>query len=376
MAMSSPSSKSQKNSPPVIVSPSGPWTYDLNPSNRIPDFAAELAKDMKNFKGLWSEDFTEYCKLYGILPYPNFQYGDIGSDQAFLRIANGQVDLSSWRAAMLTIGTVGSKISEISLHNVIISPQQLKDLSLTLAKQRYLSVLKLEYITLDSSHSTADYIEALRSLFTSEIDIDYLSFRGSKLGDVIVSAISQDLASSFTIRALNLSDNSLSDAAASAIVTSLYTNSGLEHICLSRNFIVGDFLRFLPPILLGSVSTTDQINAWKLMSKKIGERSKKVKDLNKKRRKLGLPDIEELNVPERIAKFEGQQAIANRVLSSIDISYNSLTVEKVQELAQQVSSKVFYPVVEGYGLTLIAIGSNVDGCSASANLLTIVTVDN
>ena len=175
------------------------WSYDINDDNCISNFTVEIAKDIPS-KGSFQDDYDSLCKQYNIIPCPYIKESIyINSDSNTIntvKVSNTIIDISSWRAMLLAISTIGSKITEIVTYGICISKQHLDDLKSAIDKIGTFSVIKLEYITCKSPEivedveilsPTSPLHESLQLLLSGTVSIDYISLKGTKLNDVFIT---------------------------------------------------------------------------------------------------------------------------------------------------------------------------------------------
>ena len=79
---------------------------------------------------------------------------------------------------------------------------------------------------------------------------------------------------------------------------------------------------------------------FKNMTKFVADRNKALKDLNKKRKKISLPDLVDIVVPsDRLLKIGTENCILNRSLLFLDLSYNPLNISSLAVFIQNLVSK-------------------------------------
>jgi len=175
------------------------WSFDVNDDSCISSFIGEISKDI-NSKGSFQDDYDVLCKQFNIIPCPyikeSIYINSDGDSINTVKLSNTIIDISSWRAKLLSISTIGSKITEIVTHGICISKQHLDDLKSAIEKIGTFSVIKLEYITCKAPEieegveilsPTSSLHESLQSLLSGTVSIDYISLKGTKLNDVFIT---------------------------------------------------------------------------------------------------------------------------------------------------------------------------------------------
>ena len=304
------------------------WYFESNSDESSANYLTLLDKDT-NSKGSWKEDFEFFCTQFSIIPCPFILSGNIfDSDKEFCRISNGIIDLSSWRAMLLASCTVGSKIIEIVAHYSELSPQHITDLSKALVKNASIQVLKLHY--LQSVINTANlslFTDAFKLLLSDATNLKYLSLEGSLFGDELIKSFNPSLANNFRLQCINLSENLLSDDTIISLLLAIKLNTNIKFISFRKNNLDGSFLNaVLSPLLLGTLdSKVEDDNLVKANVKTIADKNKQLKDINKKRKKAGYPELPDIEIPsECITKKDGKSVILNRSFKSLDFSLNPI----------------------------------------------------
>jgi hypothetical protein len=141
---------------------------------------------------------------------------------------------------------------------------------------------------------------------------------------------------------LNLSHNKITDNGAQALFRLLRINSFLKELSLSKNELIGEnSFEAIVSLISGSILTPEDDGAIKAISKLLTESNKKIKDLNKKRKKLNLTDLPEVVIVKKDLgqKIDGQLTLCNRNLTVTDISLNPLKSEYIIPLFDNVVTK-------------------------------------
>jgi len=170
--------------------------------------------------------------------------------------------------------------------------------------------------------------------------LQYLSLKGNFLNDDFIHQNSKAFSDNLTLKALNMSENLITDIGASELFRIIPLNIALMFLSLKRNFISGDSFAGLVELVTGRPITGDDDAAMKSMAKTVVDRNKSLKDLNKKRKKSGFPDILEIVLPaDRVAKVGGEQVLLNRSFSSFDFSGNPITRRNFDFLINSLAGK-------------------------------------
>jgi len=332
------------------------WTSDINNENSI-IFSSEIVKDIPS-KGNFNDDYNSFCKQFSILPCPyikeSLYINNDGNEINIVKISSTIIDLSSWRAMLLAIGTIGSKITEIITYDVCISGQHINDLKLTIEKIGYFPVIKLEYITckvsegediqqIKSSSPNNSLYESLQLLLNGSASIDYISLKGTKLGDDFIIACKTSIQNNLTLQALNLNDTNITDDGLKELFTYLRVNPNLKQLSLSRNknLTLSSLETISSFLISNNIVTSEEETIYKDFIKVVGDRNKVIKDKNKARKKANLPDLIELNNPsDRFFSINGEKKAINKLLTTIDFSYNGLyDTKNIQDFVELIESK-------------------------------------
>lgn len=311
------------------------WSTEANADSILSNFAAELGKDVPSKGGSFKDDFAALVSANNLVscPYVSVTGGETLGTAC--RISGCVVDLPTWRAFLLAASTVNSAINEIDVMHCTLTPQHLLDLAVTLEKIGNLSVLKLDYITIVSNAgddaSPANLFKPF--IWGAAAPVEYLSLKGNNLGDAFCTdpSILSALSGNFSLQCLSLADNGISDEGAASILKALRLAVSIKDVSLAKNSIRGDALFFgaVCDLLAGTgAASAEDESTWKNASKVIGDRNKALKDVNKKRQKAGYAALPDVAAPaERIAKVDGGNAIVNRGITSLDMSFNPLDAE-------------------------------------------------
>jgi hypothetical protein len=303
------------------------WKTVSNSDNLISDLASEIDKNIES-KGNFEENYSHFCKEFGVVPCPYFksyivQHGDVKLTN--IRITSVNIDISNWRAMLLSCSTKGSTINGIIAHGIQCSPQHIIDLTITLEKSSCLKILKLDFLNFTSSLN--DFYEPLNKLLETNASLEYISLKGNKLGDEFIKITQQSIQTNLFLKSLCLSDNLISDVGVSNLFSFLRLNTTLCELSLSKNdSITSSCFKTLAEIISGTEASPEDISYFTNLNKEIGDNNKKIKDENKKRKKAGQTEL--LEIPlfgERIFKIGTPpvQKVVNTTLKSIDFSYNS-----------------------------------------------------
>ena len=314
------------------------WESTSNSDISI-NFLEELAKDVPS-KGSWADDYSALAAGFKILTCPFLSSSAIDANFQSLRISNCIIDRASWKIALLACATTGSTVKEIVIQRCALEPSHMADLVALGEKTGSLISLKLEYLTLDSA-KTNDYVDNMKGLFTSLSNpLEYVSLRGSKLGDAFLSNLFTAVChSSIYLKALNLSDNCLTEDGLSRIFSSFRLNTSIEMVNASNNQITDIAVDSLIQLLFGSVVSADDEAIMKALAGKVADKNKSLKDVNKKRKgsKPPLPDIPDVVYkPNQFAKvISGPAGQINKCVqasfSLLDLSGNPLVASSVEK---------------------------------------------
>ena len=302
------------------------WHEHVNADTALAAYQGELGKEIAS-KGSFEADYAEQCAKYNVVPCP---FITSSSQTGTVRVANCAVDLSSWRAMLLVVASVPSlNVENLVVHNVRLGSSHLADLAAATAEKGFKSV-KFDYL----GHLDEEAKQALRLFLAADVKVEYVSFRGCGLDDAFITANVAALQANFSMKGLNLSYNNITDIGAAALVAALRPNVALREVSLGKNLVTGDggWIDDLARLLAGSAPSPEDDVACKGVTKALVEFNKKIKDINKKRKKDKMPELAEVPAPpkERILKVEKEMVLANRILSVIDLGQNPLNFEAIR----------------------------------------------
>eukprot|EP01038_Epipyxis_sp_PR26KG_P005203 gene5203-7241_t len=318
------------------------WDFNCNNPQTITNFEALLDKDVPT-KGAWNDDYLSYAKQFNIVPCPttHIQYLKNGEGKEILRITNIMVDPSSWKIMLLACAAIGTKISEIYIHNAFITPQQLIELTKTLERIGCCTVLTMQFLPVDINEDNFQtYLDAFKSILSDQTCLEYISFKGNRFCDNLIIQLAPLLSTNFRLTSLNLSENCLTDASALAIVNAIRLNSNYKNISLAKNNLsVSVFLHILT-LLLGQAASPEDENQMKTSAKMITDKNKAIKDQNKKRKKSGLTEFSEIvSLVDFFHKIDGKLMITNKSLQTVDFSWNFCDNFDDQSLLQKLNDE-------------------------------------
>ena len=347
------------------------WNHTANMDSMISNFKEELTEQSRSspIEGSWELNYKGVCDKLNTTGCPFFI-----ADKSNLRIQNCIVDLSSWRCMLLALPVSIPNITEISLHNCKLSAQHIMDLVCTLVQsEKGPKMLRLEFLHFENDDDRVECFRAMDPLFTSDVKLDFLSLRGNYLTDEFVSRNASSLQSNINLKVLNLSCNEITDLGATSIFKSLRVNMTLKELSVAKNKITGyqSFENF-SLLLVGSPFTTEDEAVMKTMTRLLTETNKKIKEINKKRRKSNLPECPDLIVPKRdpSQKINGQSIICNRSLIALDMSYNPLNsifiVSSLENVIDKVGSTT---LVSAFGPCSISLLLNLNPSFGPPNSL-------
>ena len=320
------------------------WTAAANSNSLIRDFSAELGHDTKSLGG-WDLDYAHFCKKFSIIPCPYFRTGTSSPSKTFCKLSNTEIDISCWRAMLLACTTIGCTINEIRLHHVRLTAQHITELVLALEKLSRLDVLKLNYLDIVPEGNNN---RVLRPLISCQCAIDYISLCGNDLNDSFILEVPTALTNNLTLRCLNLAENKLTENGATELFRILKFNNSLRYISLKDNNCNGSCLDMIASLIVGMVMIADDDSIVKAMTKSIAERNKVIKEQNKKRKKLGMVELEEIANPsdKRAIQLEkkGPHYIFNHNVAHVDLSRNPIQQRDVLAMIGEVQSR--FPSVQ------------------------------
>ena len=262
---------------------------------------------------------------------------------------------------MLALNTVGSTVLELCVCNVSLTCQHLLDLAALLERGAGLTVLKLDYVTVVDSSSPEQVTAAYKSLFSlssssgSSSVVSYISLRGDSLDDSFIAAVRADLLTHLTLCALNLAENRVSDAGAHELMRALTLAPTLRFVSLKRNpGITGQCLCVASPSpsrsCVAGCTTGTRVSAeedadFKNILRAVAERNKLLKEVNKRRKKAGVAELEEFSVAALTARqgrseAAGENTLFNQSGVFVDLSFNDIPAEYITQMLQQIASNI------------------------------------
>ena len=310
------------------------WTAEANDIKLLDSYATQVEKDV-NTKGDFLKDYEGNCQANGIIKCPYITSYVVG-DKEGVRIANGVIDLPSWRAMLLSVTSVGSKVVEVQVHSCTLTPQHLLDLSKAAIKYGLLKSLRIQFseVHSPSQHDEASIIAAIRSLLSDSTNLEYISLKSINITNEIAKGIASAFTENFRLVSVNLSQNNLSDEACAALMTNVKLNPNYKAFNLSGNAIVGTGTLFaIVNQYIGSLPSGTEDAVIKANTKLINDKNKGIKDVNKKRKKAGLPEFNEFPaLPEFTKPVDGKPWFTNRSVEYVDLSDCGFTTEIFQAL--------------------------------------------
>ncbi len=343
--------------------------FSSNEDTLIADFNGELHKDATTV-GSFEEDYSTVCSSFNIVPCPFLK---ISTDKATCKIMNCAVDLSNWRAMLIAASTVNSVVKEFVFVNCALTKQHIDDLSIALEKLGIIHALRMEFITIvqPTEEDSISIAEFWKPLLNGNIHVPYVTLKGCGIDDPCVRDIISVLSENLTIQALNLSDNAITDSGASALFSIVQLISSIKYLVVKNCQITGgeSSLRSLADIFVGKLVSEEHDAIMKNVAKRVVDRNKALKDLNKKR-KGKYPELNDLVAPtERIIKVGDDSLMVHRTIVSIDISHNELMVEPFEDMISYISEKVEPITVAGIApceskIILYGMNDTIKGVSA------------
>ena len=348
--------------------------FSSNVDTLIADFASELAKEATISSGNFTQDYEKLTSSFGIIPCP---FVKMSEDSTCCKVLNCEIDLSNWRAMLLAVGSVNSAIKEIVIHGCALTLQHIQDLEMTLEKVGTIHTLKMDFTTILAAKSSIDIegegkgeeegveevdarvrvnprpdaSEFWTPVLSGSIMVPYLSLRGCRIDDECIKKLSGVIAENITLRALNLSNNPLSDEGAAELLKILPLMNSIEHLVMKQCQISGESIPSLAQVLTGRAVSDEDDSVLKEVVKKVAEKNKSLKDLNKKR-KGKFPEIAELHAAsERSINIGDSKLLVHRSLAVIDLSYCPFITDRgrLQVLVNELAEKV--PMIADAGVT-------------------------
>jgi hypothetical protein len=293
------------------------WTAEIN-SGAAFAFDKELDKQDAS-SGDFRGDYLAVCSRLAILPCPFVSFDPPAKS---CRIANCAIDEGSWRAALIACTMTNSPANNFIVYNCTLTPRFISDLCSMLDKRFVFGAVKLDHIDWGAVDE-AEINTALARIISANATVSYLSLRGNRLQDSFVTAVAPALLMNVYIRGLNLANNSISDAGVRDLLNVLRCNISVERLSLKNNAIAGRTLGGLIDLIYGSPCSAEEDASFKAVSKAAGDKNKAIKELNKKRKKAGETEIEEISIPERIVKVgKTDLVLTNKQLKTLDLSHS------------------------------------------------------
>jgi hypothetical protein len=312
------------------------WETRCNLDQAIDPFNIVLDKGAES-KGDFGSDFHSFCETYNIIKCPHIVVvpGSKANTEV-VRVANADIDISNWRAALLSSAVMGSKVCEIYVHACKLTAQHLADLAITLVKIGTIKSLKLQYIEFVSiSENEAAYLDAFKSLFSDATNLTMISLLHCGLNDTIGQIVTTSLSSNFCLIGLNLSYNNFTESTLRQLIGAIRYTTNLKYIIMRGNQIQGDAVEALISQFIGSeAAATDEV-AVKTNNKALTDKNKAIKDANKKRKKAGHIELSEYNsFAEILRKVGGKNILVNTSLELLDVAENDVSPNVINNFAK------------------------------------------
>lgn len=301
-----------------------------NNSGKLPDsFQSLVDKDIQT-KGSFQVDYETVCSTYSMIKCPYVSTNSSGSDEKVC-IRNSVLDLPTWRSVLISCCTIGSKVREIYVHGCRLGFIHIEDLTKVLSKCGTIKILRLQYSDFSFDEETIPFFSrSFQALLQDSCQLEYLSLKGNKLTDQLLQPAISQLNENYRISCLNISDNLLTDVSLIAMSNSIRFSGNIKKVSMAKNNIQGSgLLNFLAACVGSSSLPTDEASL-KSLTKAIADKNKGVKDVNKKRKKAGLTELNEIGpLPELLHNIESKSWFANKSFEILDISNNPLDVQSV-----------------------------------------------
>lgn len=312
------------------------WRENANPDTLIGQFPSLVEREVPT-RGSFGADFELSLSNYSVVRCP---FIGVSTKDEFERIAitNATIDLSNWRAMLLATLATGSKVREIYVHGCLLSPQHVTDLGIAASKATFPLSLVLQFCSFDMGEEAVEkYADAFCGLFQESIGIEFVSLKGNKLTDPHLNKIVGNLSNNQRLKGINLSENQLTDAFAQLLLNSLRYTHTLQALSLSGNLLSStSLLSTLFGLYTGLPITGSDEGTIKILTKSTGDKNKAVKEINKKRKKAGIPDAEEISpLPDFIKTIDGLKLFVNSSLKFADFSNNSFAGNEVSASIQE-----------------------------------------
>lgn len=315
------------------------WSSSANPEGLIEPFVAAVEKDNAS-KGGFRENFAGFCETFKVIACPHVAVvKGSAEDTESVRIANCEVDISNWRAALLATTVIGSKVTEIYVHNCTLSPKHIADLATALARIGTIRTLKMQYIDFGVDGGDSALGEAIKQLFSDSCGLTLISMQHCGLQDSIGQSIAAALSTNFVLNGINLSNNQLTDISLKALLGAVRYTGNVQYLVLRNNLLKGsDIFAALVSQFLGAESTAADDASIKAAAKALGDKNKAIKENNKKRKKAGHVELAELALPELTRKQGKQVFFSNATLEVLDLAGNAeVEPATILDLANQLA---------------------------------------
>lgn len=215
------------------------WSFEQNGEEFLSQFSVLLDKD-SNSVGSFQTDYVSICEQNKVVPCPYIKSFVVNDGKEQIKVANGMVDLPSWRAMLLACACINSKVVDIYVHSCQITPQHVIDLSKALERMSICTVVRFQYLyLLITPETTPLWIDALKSLFSDTCCLEYISFKGCRFGSEILQGAVSALSTNYKLRSLNLADNLLNNDVVMELLKAIKLKTNINEICLSNNQIKG-----------------------------------------------------------------------------------------------------------------------------------------
>lgn len=334
------------------------WRDDANPDSQIEQYATLLEKEVPS-RGSFEGDFEAYLSNLSIIRCPFIKSSPSSGDLEQVSAKNARVDKSNWRAMLLACISVGSKVKDILIHGCSLTHQHILDLSAASAKfPRPISVT-IQYCTFsDLTELTEQYADAFALLFQESIGIDFISLKGNNLSDAHLHKAVANISGNQRLKAIALPNNQLTNEFALSLLNGLKLQHTLQGLSLAGNLLsVAPCLKQVLEYHAGTPVNPADDASIKALTKAIGDKNKGIKDLNKKRKKAGLPDVDEIPaLPEFVKTIDGQKLFVNSSLKFVDFSEGDSNGTDLSDTIRSVGGvqrvadgglKVYLSAVEG-----------------------------
>lgn len=307
------------------------WASDVN-GHELESYAQEIGKNDVS-SGDFTIDYSDVCGKLSITPC-SFVSFDVALNAC--KISNCAIDLAAWRAVMIACSLGNSPVKNVAVYHCTITQQHVTDLVCMLEKKVEMDAIKIDNCEWGTD-STAN--DVLGILLSTKAIVHYMSFRYNGLDDSFVSANATALSQNLFLQFLNLSNNCITDEGLQTLATNvLRCNLSLKKVSLKNNLIEGRSLSPFIDLVFGSVCTSEEDTAFKVIAKAAADKNKQIKDVNKKRKKSNEPEISEVEVPERVVKIgKSDLQLINKTILEIDISWNKVSTEIIGAFVEMVT---------------------------------------